>query len=732
MDSVAWLNLQITSQDNSFATGLGLGSQLWVSQADQRNVKICSNFFAARTPEIRREGVSLSRIPSCLVLAFVLIGLTVPTRAQVAPPTNLKRLSLEQLMSIEVATVNAASKFDQKETSAPSYVTVVTAEEIQKYGYRTLADILESVPGFYVTSDRNYSYLGVRGFDRSDYNDRVLLLIDGHRLNDPVYGEALIGAEFPLDVDLIQRVEVVRGAGSALYGTNAFFSVINVITKQGADVQDAEVAATAESSGAFQDRVTSGHQWVNGPEVLISGSYYNSHGNNPLYFPEFDTPATNNGVTINSDGEEFHNFLASVSYRGFTLQGLYGSRTKVIPTGSFGTVFDEGNGTRTTDALGYIDLKYEHKLGQNWQVLARAGYDQTHYHGTYVYNESQDASSPYTVNQDLSWGERLTVSLDASRTFFEKHRVTFGSENQFDLKMDQSNYNQGPFFLFLDDRRHATVPALYVQDEYSIRSNLTLTAGVRWDHYYTFGSTENPRLGLIYNPLERTTFKLLYGTAFRAPNDYELYYASPPNQISSPSLRPETIRTTELVFEQYFTGHAHVEVAGFYNDIRGLITQQTNQASGLLSFANLEGAQSKGIDCELSEKWPSGWQGRISYTLQSSIDPQSRIELSNSPKDLVKVNVSAPLVRRWLFGSVDGQYTSSVDSLQDNPIAGFFVVNATLSTSELKHLVSISASAYNLFNVRYADAVGSGLPEDSIVQNGRTVRIKFTYRFGDR
>ena len=200
-------------------------------------------------------------------------------------------------MNIEVATVNAASKFNQKETSAPSYVTVITADEIQKYGYRTLADILESVPGFYVTSDRNYSYLGVRGFNRSDYNDRVLLLIDGHRLNDPVYGEALIGTEFPMDVDLIQQVEVIRGPGSALYGTNAFFAVINVITRTGRDAQDAEVAADAGSQGASKVRGTFGRQMANEPELLLSGSYYYSQGSNHLFFPEFDSPATNNGIT---------------------------------------------------------------------------------------------------------------------------------------------------------------------------------------------------------------------------------------------------------------------------------------------------------------------------------------------------------------------------------------------------------------------------------------------------
>ena len=138
-----------------------------------------------------------------------------------------------------------ATAFAQKETrdlgeasleehsDAPSSVTVITADEIQKYGYRTLGDILRSVRGFYITSDRNYDYVGVRGFARlGDWNSRVLLLVDGHRTNDHIFGQAMIGSEFLVDVDLIERVEIIRGPSSSLYGAGAFFAAINVITRK--------------------------------------------------------------------------------------------------------------------------------------------------------------------------------------------------------------------------------------------------------------------------------------------------------------------------------------------------------------------------------------------------------------------------------------------------------------------------------------------------------------------
>ena len=109
-----------------------------------------------------------------------------------APP-NLMDMGLEDLMKIEIDSVYGSSGYKQKVNEAPAAITIVTADEIRRYGYQTLADILRNVPGFYVTYDRNYTYLGMRGFGRpGDYNSRILLLVDGHRTNDNIYDLSLI------------------------------------------------------------------------------------------------------------------------------------------------------------------------------------------------------------------------------------------------------------------------------------------------------------------------------------------------------------------------------------------------------------------------------------------------------------------------------------------------------------------------------------------------------------
>ena len=323
-------------------------------------------------------------------------------------------------MSIKIDSVYGASGFKQKVTEAPASVTIITSEEIQKHGYRTLADILRNVRGFYVSYDRNYSYLGVRGFGLpGEYNNAIALLVDGHRLNDNIFDSALIGTEFPIDVDLIDRVEVIRGPNSSLYVASAFLGVINIITKRGRDLQEVSVAGEVASYGTYQGRVSYGKKFDNGLELLLSASFYDSHGQDQLFFKEFDSPATNNGIAVNADDDEFHQFFANASWGHFTLQGVFGSRDKGIPTAPFGTVFNV-TGTRTIDGRGYIDLRYDRTLGRGWTFTNRTYYDQFNNDGNYVYDYSDSGGPSRVSNKNFAhgkwWGDEVTLSKQVSET----------------------------------------------------------------------------------------------------------------------------------------------------------------------------------------------------------------------------------------------------------------------------------------------------------------------------
>lgn len=641
---------------------------------------------------------------------------------------DLTELSPEELTKIQVATVTTASKYVQKVTEAPTSASVITADDIQRYGYRTLVDILNSVPGFYVSNDRNYSYFGARGFLRpGDYNSRVLVLIDGHRLNDDIFDSVLAGTEFQLDADLIDHVEVVRGPTSSLYGTDAFFGVVNVITKRGQQLQGVEVSNEAASFGSYTGRASYGAKLHNDLEMLYSGSVYDSHGHDRLFFPEFASPATNNGIAENADSDHFRRFFADLSYRGFTLQGAYSSREKAIPTASFGTVFNDAR-TRTIDSRGYMDLKYEHTFAGGLAILSRVYSDHYDYHGTYIYDVSQTNVPQLAFNQDLALGDWWGGEVQATKKLWSRHRVAVGLGWRDEFREDETNFNENPFVLYQRDRRGSSDWGLYLQDEFRIGKDLILSAGVRRDYYYSFGTTTNPRLALIYSPLRKTTFKALYGTAFRAPSTYEQYYSGFGNQ-ASPALKPETIKTGELIWEQYWGEHLRLSASGFQYWTRDLINQGIDPVTGNIFYQNIGSVRTKGAELELEGRWPGHIKGRISYSYQDATDEQAGQPLSNSPRHLGKFNLTAPLLKRALLGGLEVQYVGRRDTLSDNSLGSFAIVNATLLAQSLPKGLEFSASVYNLFDHAYAVPGGAEHRQDAIPQDGRSFRVKLNYRY---
>jgi iron complex outermembrane receptor protein len=641
------------------------------------------------------------------------------------PIPDLAEATLEQLGSVKVY---SASKHLQAAGDAPSSVNVVSADEIQKYGYRTLADILKTVPGFFVTNDRNYSSLGVRGFARpGDYNTRILLLVDGHRLNDNVYDEAMVGTEFPINIDLIQRVEVIRGPVSSLYGSNALFAVINIITKRGRDINGLELSAEAASFNTYSGAMTYGRK-LKKLEFLISGTFYGSRGHNSLFFPEFNTPQTNYGIASHADDDQVGSALATISFRDFTLQAVYGTREKGIPTGAYGTIFNNP-GTRTTDSHSYIDLRYQHTFANSWDVLARTFYDRVTYQGTYIYPSPIDPSQ-IDPNQDFADGKWWGAELQVTKTVLRRNRITAGGEYRDNLRQNQSDYDLNPYVLYLDDKRQSFVGALYVQDELTITKSLALNASFRYDYYSALDASTDPRVALIYRPGRQSTFKFIYGMAFRVPNVYELYYSVDPN-LPNPALDPERIHSTEFVWEQGLGTHLWFSTSAFYSSIQGLITQEPVGDNSVI-FRNLGNVRSSGLEVEVKGQLSQGLEGRASYSFQQTKDTSSGQFLSNSPRNLVTLNLSQPLWGRRIFVSLDAQYRSRVQDLAGGPVSPFAVVNATLLARNLGKHMDLSASIYNLLNKQYFDPPSTENLQQAIQQDGRSFRVKMTWRWGGR
>ena len=636
---------------------------------------------------------------------------------------SIADLSIEQLMEVEVATVYGASKFEQKITEAPSSVSIVTDQDIRRYGYRTLADVLRGVRGFFTSYDRTYEYIGVRGFSRpGDYNTRILLLVDGHKINDNIYNTATIGNEFILDVDLIDRVEIIRGPGSSLYGSNAFFGVISVTTKRPQKYNGFEVSASAGSFDTYKQRATFGKKFSDSFELLLSGSHATSNGQS-LYFQEFNTPATNNGRADSCDSERYGNLFANMKLKDFTLQGAYVSRDKGIPTAPYGTVFND-NHTRVNDSRAYLDLKYEKLLAGTTNIKARASYDYYDYSGNWLYNNPS-----YYINKDKASGQWWGTSFELSRTFFANHKVIMGMEYQDNYLQKQKNYDQVPYYQYLNDAQKSNYWAAFVQDQFSILDNLSLNVGVRYDSYQTFGSNVSPRAGLIYRPFDKTTLKLLYGEAFRAPNAYELYYSDGGiSQKPNPRLDAEKIQTYEFVVEQYVKNYRFT-ASTYYYKINDLISYQIDPSDGIGQFRNVGDVESKGIEFEAEGKWAHGIEGRASFSMQQSTDKDTGKMLTNSPKQLGKLSLFIPVIPEKLSTGIEVQYTGWQRTPKGDVAGGHVTANLTLLSRELIKNLEISGSIYNILDQKYGNPAPIENRQSVIMQDGRHFRLKLTYRF---
>ena len=531
----------------------------------------------------------------------------------------------------EVPSVTAASKYEQDPREAPASITVITRDDIDRYGYRTLAEALNSVRGFFTSYDRNYTYVAVRGFTLpGDYNTRILLLVDGHRLNDNVADAAYVGTESALDMSTVDRVEIIRGAASSLYGTNAFYAVVNVITLSGRALQGGQVQADAGTFGAYRARGVYGQKARSGVEWLVAGGYYRTSGPD-LYFPEFDSPETNNGIASGLDGDRTADGFAKIAYQGWSLEAGVQGRRKEVPTASFGTTFDDPR-LQTRDGHAFAVARYDHPFADLSRINVSVAYDRHRYRGTYPYDG--------VLQRDFQSGDWTTVEAQYVRPIGQRHKLVIGAEYRYNIRQDQALYDEDPFQSYLDDQRSSHVWAVFIQDEFRITRNLLLNAGLRHDDYETFGGTTNPRAALIYSLDDATTIKGLYGRAFRAPNLYELYAQDGGiSQKPSERLRPETIESYELVAERLLTRGLRSTVSLYHFTAARLISIYADSTDGLLVFGNLGRVRSTGVEVE-TEASVGAVSARASYAFQRVRDADADEAPVNSPAHVGRLGVS--------------------------------------------------------------------------------------------
>jgi outer membrane receptor protein involved in Fe transport len=660
---------------------------------------------------------------SAFLIGSVLLSASFASAQQPVPPPKHSidsvTMDLEQLMKIEI--VVAGSKREQETRDVASSVSVVTAADIREHGYRTLADVLRTLPGFYVSNDRNYSYIGVRGFSRpGDWNSRVLLLLNGLRTNDDVYDLAYIGEEFSVDVDLIERVEVIRGPSSAIYGSNAFFAVINVVTRPGSSLARGEIATTAASFGTYAGRATYGRTFANNLDLLASATYSDGSGRN-LYYPEFNTPLTNNGIANGVDHEAFRKLLVTASKGNFSFQANTVSREKAIPTGSFATIFNDRR-TRTTDGLSLASLSYDRALLDGASFSTRIDAGRYTYDGEYAYYPN------LPPNKDQAEGEWLGLAVDAAHKIGSRQFLTYGAEFRDNFKQMMRNFDPQPYVLYSDVQNNTTREGVFAQDEIKLADPLMLYTGMRLDKYEGLSLVTSPRAALIYTPNPATTLKFLAGRAFRAPNEYELHFVNFQYK-ANPLLQPEHIETLELVAQRFIGGGVQISASAFRNRFTNLTSQHLDPVDSLYVFENRGEIQSKGLELGLNVNRGHGLTGQLSYSLQHTESPVTGIDLTNSPEQMVQAQLRSPILGTGAIASVDAQYMSERSTIAGTLAGSHVLTNFSLFAPRTFGRFDLSASVYNVFGIAYGDPVGNGLSQATIQQDGRNFRVRSTLHY---
>jgi len=615
--------------------------------------------------------------------------------------------------------IDTAAKYTQSISEAPASVTIITSEDIDRFGYRTIDEALMQVKGFYITNDRNYVYAGVRGFSRpSDYNIRILILINGNSTTDNIWGSSDIGNELGLHIDAVERIEIVRGPASALYGTNAMLAVINIITKDGKMADGLKISVEPGSYGKIQGGICFGKEMKNGLDVLVSGFIGDIKGQD-LYFKEFDAPETNNGIARGLDWERYYGIFAGFKYKDFSLQGRIGSRKKGIPTASYITAFND-NRCKTLDARSFIEFKYNGKIGYSKKIMVRG------YFNDYLYRSSFPTDYPdyKALWEDKSIGRWLGIETQFNWDIRPDNHLVAGVEYRNHFRAAYRTWDESGT-LFDRDFPYREY-AFYIQDEYQLLRNVAFTFGLRYDKHSDWGASLTPRTALVYNPSGSTTIKFLYGNAYRAPSIYEIHYEAEDEAKGNPSLEPEKINTFEAVLEQWIGKHIFAALSLYSFEMKGLIEQREDPADGLMQFQNIEKVRGTGIEMGLEARLKNGFKGYMNCTYQRSKDALLEQRLSNSPSFIFKLGVSVPLCKHF-FASLETFYESGRKTVYDTWTKPYLLTNIHLFSRELFKRLSVSLQVRNLFDVKYWTPGGFEHVQPALLQNGRNFSLKVEY-----
>jgi len=642
-------------------------------------------------------------------LAPLWLALPAPGQAQSAP--ELADLSLAALLDMPVS---GSSRFATRRSEAAAAVTVITREEIRALGHRSLADALRSVRGVTLASDRAYDYLGVRGFFASgDYNTRVLLLVDGNRINDRLYDQAYLGSELPLDLDLVERIEFVPGQGSAVYGANALFGVINVITRNPrADATGLSAAAGLSSQGERQLRARWQQSMAEGAwRLAVSRSLRDGEALADI------SPGAAQTRVAGLETEQRTAVHARWDQGPWSASVIHADRLKGVPL-SLGLVFGD-KGSRYRDTVQLASLQHEQALTADEQLTTRLHAGQYRFIGDYLIDYP-----PPTRNRDIGRGRWWGVEARATSTRFTDHRLVAGVDWQQSTELVQQNFDIGPGTdSYLDDRRRSRSAALFGEDQWRLTDQWTLHLGARIDRVQQQGHASSPRLALAWRPDAAWSLKAIHGRSFRAPNAYEAYYEvdTTAGYLRNPNLRPERVRGDELSAEWLPAAGWRLSGSLYRNRARGLLILGYSADTDRYRFDNSGVFAARGAEFE-AEHVSGAWRWRLNTSFNQ--DRSGGETLSLYPSRSVKGTLVMPLAAGWRLGA------EALAQSRRGAVPGQGLANLTLTGALPTLDAELQLSVRNVFDRALQDPGADAERQPLMPQPRRTLRLELAWPFG--
>lgn len=580
--------------------------------------------------------------------------------------------------------VSAASRTAESLDDAPSSVTVISGAELRAMGYPTLIDALRGVRGVFQNDDRTYRSIGVRGFGPAgSYGNRVLILQDGHSTNDDWIGQSYGGADGRVDLGDLERIEIVRGPGSVLYGTGAFSGVFNLVSRPHRAGSELSATLATDEPGELRARFAV-RAASDSAGFSLSASGLSGAGQD-FFFPErVDAATGQTGVSRGSDGVRGGNLSLQTWWRDLTLQAAFNVREKHMPTGEYATVVGDPT-SKIVDTRAYAELRYAPSFGANVDLLARAYADYYHYDSTLL--GTPDSGN---LRREFFWGAWVGGEARLTLRSGDLLRVMAGVEGQAHLRVEQrgtAEVGTPQQADYLNQKNPFQLGAGYLLADLKPTGWLHLSAGARYDTYSTFGSSINPRLALILRPYQGGVTKLMAGKSFRAPSIYELYYNDGGvSQISGCNpvcgLRPETLVSGELEHTHRLNDEWSAQAAVYLSRLTDLIALRAvpNPVSGGSALVNQYGntdlpVRSVGGEVELRHEWRGGFMASAWYALQKSsyqqddaVPAAQRLrEVPNSPIHMGGLKLVVPVVGRSLRFSTRLSLESARFDTSDHP-----------------------------------------------------------------